>query len=244
VTTTAGYVLSEPESASRPERDGRVSSQVTIGPEQGSTRLEQRLVSYPPGSFERELDGIHAVMFVTSGTGRLDLGGEEHSLEPETAAFVAAGEKFTVSNERAEPLELVEVAVTAERPPAANRRVVVRHADQPVLSAGIGREFRYLLNQDAGITEVTQFVGVIPPGRAGNHSHTYDEVVYVLEGEGVVHMDGAESARIKRGSCIHLPPLLEHCLENVGNAPMRVLGVFSPAGDPASRATEQTNDVE
>jgi mannose-6-phosphate isomerase-like protein (cupin superfamily) len=244
VTTAPGYVLSNPRSASRPEQDGRVSTQITIGPEQGSSRLEQRLVTYPPGSFERELDAVHAVMFVTAGKGGLQLGDERHELEPETAAFVAAGERFGVSNDGPEPLETVEVAVAAERPPAGNRRVVVRHADQPVLSAGIGREFRYLLNQDAGITEVTQFVGVIPPGRVGNHSHSYDEVVYVLEGEGVVHMDGAESTPIGRGSCIHLPPLLEHCLENVGNTPMRVLGVFYPSGDPASRATEQTNQVE
>jgi mannose-6-phosphate isomerase-like protein (cupin superfamily) len=85
---------------------------------------------------------------------------------------------------------------------------------------------------------MTQFVGTIPPGRAGMHSHTYDEVVYVLEGEGVLHIDGGGSTPIARGSCIHLPPLLEHSLENVGQAPLRVLGVFHPSGDPASRATE------
>ncbi len=65
----------------------------------------------------------------------------------------------------------------------------------------------------------------------------YDEVVYVLEGEGVLHMHGRE-VPIRAGSCMHLPPLLMHCLENTGSGPMRVLGVFHPAGDPASRAAE------
>ena len=60
----------------------------------------------------------------------------------------------------------------------------------------------------------------------------------VLEGEGVLHLDGNESTPIGPGSCIHLPPLHEHSLENVGDTPMRVLGVFHPSGDPASRATE------
>ena len=40
------------------------------------------------------------------------------------------------------------------------------------------------------------------------------------------------------GSCIHLPPLLLHSLENSGTSPMRVVAVFHPAGDPASRAYE------
>jgi uncharacterized OsmC-like protein len=33
---------------------------------------------------------------------------------------------------------------------------------------------------------VTQFVGYIPVGRAPDHFHKYDEVVYVLEGDGAL----------------------------------------------------------
>jgi mannose-6-phosphate isomerase-like protein (cupin superfamily) len=64
-----------------------------------------------------------------------------------------------------------------------------------------------------------------------------DEVVYVVEGEGVLHLGGT-ARPIAAGSCIHLPPLEEHCLENTGDKPMRVLGVFHPSGDPASKAHE------
>jgi mannose-6-phosphate isomerase-like protein (cupin superfamily) len=59
----------------------------------------------------------------------------------------------------------------------------------------------------------------------------------VVEGQGVLHLGGRDTP-IRQGTCIHLPPLVEHCFENTGSAPMRVLGVFHPAGDPASRATE------
>jgi len=31
---------------------------------------------------------------------------------------------------------------------------------------------------------VTQFIGFIPPGRAPDHFHRYDEVIYILAGEG------------------------------------------------------------
>jgi mannose-6-phosphate isomerase-like protein (cupin superfamily) len=90
---------------------------------------------------------------------------------------------------------------------------------------------------------VTQFVGVIPPSRAPLHSHTYDEVVFVLEGDGVYHI-GAESIPMGPGTCIHLPPLTLHCLENTGSTDMRVLGVFHPSGDPASRAAGNAESKE
>ena len=67
------------------------------------------------------------------------------------------------------------------------------------------------------------------------HSHTYDEVVYVIEGQGVLHLDGKQTP-IAGGTCMHLPPLVEHCLENTGANKMRVLGVFDPQGNPPSRA--------
>src|SRR5262249_18730572 len=105
------------------------------------------------------------------------------------------------------------------------------------LQATPNGEFRFLVDEAAGCLDVTQFVGTIPPGRAPLHSHHYDEVVYVVEGEGVLHL-GGEDTPIGPGSCIHLPPLQEHCLENTGPTPMRALSVFHPSGSPSSKATE------
>jgi mannose-6-phosphate isomerase-like protein (cupin superfamily) len=101
------------------------------------------------------------------------------------------------------------------------------------------REFRVLLSE--GLT-ITQFAGMIPPGRAPAHHHTYDEVVHVLAGQGVVHLgdtgtlDGTLTGTpIGPGTSIYLPPLQPHCLENTGAEPLRVLGVFHPAGSPAAK---------
>jgi mannose-6-phosphate isomerase-like protein (cupin superfamily) len=168
------------------------------------------------------------------------VGDEEHSLEPDMGAYVASGEAYELENQG--PGELVVVVVEAPQesdPTLDPSRRTVRYADQPVLEAGADREFRYLVNQDVGCLDATQFVGTIPPGRAPMHSHSYDEIVYILDGEGVLHIGGQERA-IGPGSAMHLPPLVEHCLENTGKGSMRVLGVFHPSGDPASRATEST----
>jgi oxalate decarboxylase/phosphoglucose isomerase-like protein (cupin superfamily) len=53
-----------------------------------------------------------------------------------------------------------------------------------------------------------------------------------------VHLDGTGSATgsaIGPGTSIYLPPLQPHCLENTGQDPLRVLGVFHPAGSPAAK---------
>ena len=232
-----GYVVQERDVAARRADGDTASVRTTIDASVGCERLEQRVVRFAPGvSRPQRLDGVEDVLYVAAGTGTLRVGDAEHPLEPDTGAYVADGETWSIENPG--PGDLVVVAVRA---PAGNgasaesRKVTVRYADQPALPASPNREFRYLVNQDAGCRDVTQFVGVIPPGRAPLHSHTYDEVVYVLDGEGVLHLGGSDTP-LSPGSCIHLPPLVMHCLENVGATPMRVLGVFHPSGDPASRA--------
>jgi quercetin dioxygenase-like cupin family protein len=69
--------------------------------------------------------------------------------------------------------------------------------------------------------------------RAPDHFHTYDEVIYVLEGEGAFHVDGA-SRPIRAGSRIELPARTVHCLENTGSDEMRLVAVFRPPGSPAA----------
>ena len=82
--------------------------------------------------------------------------------------------------------------------------------------------------------EVTQFIGGIPPGRAPDHFHLYEEVICILDGTGIMHA-GATSTPIAAGSCIFLPRKQRHCVENTGTGELRLLGVFYPAGSPAVR---------
>ena len=128
-------------------------------------------------------------------------------------------------------LGLKLLSVLIEEPlPATATHAVIASGERGTATAG--REFTLLSHPENGCESVTQFVGYIPPGRAPDHFHLYDEVVYVLAGEGAFHVDG-ESAPLRAGSCVHLPARLVHCLENHGPGEMRVLGVFRPAGSPA-----------
>jgi mannose-6-phosphate isomerase-like protein (cupin superfamily) len=237
-SVVGGYVVAESEVESEARADDTASVRVTVNSGSVSPRLEQRVERFGHGrSAARALEGSQEVLYVVSGKGRLHVGGRAYELEPDLGAYVAAGEAYEVENSSAEDLVVVCVRAPQEEQPSHDPdRRTVRFADRETLPAKPNREFRYLVNQDIGCPDVTQFVGLIPPGKAPMHSHTYDEVIYVVEGEGVLHL-GGEKTPIAAGSCIHLPPLEEHCLENTGNGTMRVLGVFHPSGDPASRAS-------
>jgi quercetin dioxygenase-like cupin family protein len=109
------------------------------------------------------------------------------------------------------------------------------------------RRFRVLFGPGRGCEAATAFVGEIPPGRAPEHTHPYDEIVLVLRGEGVAHTRPAggtaagtvASTVVDRplapGRRVHLPPGLPHCLENTGRDTLVVLGVFHPGGSPAAK---------
>jgi len=233
----SAYLTTVHEVEGRREQGDTAETRTTIDASSGCKLLEQRVIRFDRGrSAPRANADRQEVLYVASGTGTLWLDGAGHRLQAQVGAFVAPGEEYEVENTGEDDLLVVSVtAPLGEAGVGANRRVTVHYDDQPPLPASPNREFRYLVNQDAGCLDITQFVGLIPPGKAPDHSHTYDEVIYVIEGEGVFHVDGTELA-MSPGTCIHLPPLVPHCLENKGDRDLRVLGVFHPSGDPASRA--------
>jgi mannose-6-phosphate isomerase-like protein (cupin superfamily) len=233
------FVVAEEEVDGRRAPGDTALEKVVFGPEAGSQVLEQRVVRYAPGrSLPRGETGRDELLYVVSGAGTLELEGERHELEPDTAAYVRSAETYLVDNPGPDELLVVSATVPVEivlRPP---REVTVRFDDRPELRADTHRTFRYLVNEDAGCMDATQFVGLVEPCRAPDHSHTYDEIGFVLEGNGFAHIDG-RAIPLAPGSCFHLPPEQVHCIENSGPGVMRILGVFHPSGDPASRSYDE-----
>ncbi|HEX7627112.1 MAG TPA: cupin domain-containing protein [Gaiellaceae bacterium] len=167
------------------------------------------------------------VLYVLSGTGRATIGGETHELRPGTALFAARGTAWSAEGDARAMSVLVHDPAAASAPHAVLDLTMTEKG-----TATAGREFVLGATPEVGCASVTQFIGLIPPGRAPDHFHRYDEVIYVLDGEGVLEI-GGEQAPLRAGTCIHLPRTLVHCLANTGDAEMRVLGVFTPAGSPA-----------
>lgn len=225
--------------------DDVISTRTTIDSSVGAEHLIQSVVTVASGGVvDRHHPNRDEIAYIVSGSGRLDLNGTSHDLKADVGVYIRADEHYTISN--GDGGEMVMVSVTAPPPADGNsvsdRKVIVDTADQEIIPAGKDREFKFVVNPDAGCAEVTQFVGWIPPGRAPTHYHLYDEVMFILDGEGLLHLEGHPDTPISTGTCIHLPPPTEHCVENTGDRPLRVLGVFHPAGS-AAEAYEDTSDT-
>jgi mannose-6-phosphate isomerase-like protein (cupin superfamily) len=232
MTAVTTFVIDEAEVDPVREDGDTASTRTTFATE----HLEQRIVRFGKGrSRDCTADGRHDLLYVVSGRGEVELEGERHPLQPGTGVFVAPGETYAVENPGPEELLLVCVSAAADAGVAPHRRrVSVRFDEQPEHTASVERTFRYLINEDAGCLDVTQFIGIVQPSKAPFHSHPYEELGYIVEGEGVAHV-GGRSIPLRPGSCFHLPPEKVHCIENVGPEPMHILGVFHPSDSPASR---------
>jgi mannose-6-phosphate isomerase-like protein (cupin superfamily) len=220
----------------RPGAVQKLGVRPTVGPDTGFEALEQAVLECAAGRTDPiRVRGAEETLFVLSGRGRIHVGGESHALEPEVGVYLPAEAEFALENEGPDMLRLVAVRipVTEAGGKGAPARAAVRAlADQETEQATAQREFRVVADPGSGLRSATHFVGYIPTARAPEHYHTYDEVIYVLDGEGVMHAGDFEQP-LSPGSCIALRARTVHCLENTGAEPMRVVAVFRPAGSPA-----------
>jgi quercetin dioxygenase-like cupin family protein len=217
------------------------------GPAHGFGALEQSVLVVDRGATAGRATGAcEEVLFVIDGAGALRLHGEEHALDPESGAYLAPGAEYELAA-NGSAMQVVRVRIPDPEPahgtpatragtPAAGagtQAVVRRLEDQEAHEATTHRQFRIVADPSSGLRSATCFVGYVPTVRAPEHFHTYDEVIYVLSGEGQFHAEGATRA-VGPGTCIGLPARLVHCLENTGEQVMRLLAVFRPAGSPAA----------
>ena len=214
---------------SRPAAPG-VTIREMLGDAEGCRGLHQRRLSLADGSvITGTAGGQGEAWYVIRGSGTLAVQGHgTAALEPGTAVWMRAALGYECR--AGAELEVVAVAVQAGSGASGPGLRVVMLGDCEPERTG-DREFRVLLSEGLAFT---QFAGAIPPGRAPEHHHTYDEVVHVLAGRGVVHL-GEATAEIGPGASIYLPPYQPHCLENTGQDLLAVLGVFYPAGSPAAK---------
>lgn len=207
-------------------RNGTLTIRNQIGPENGAKAISLRILEFAAGvSPVLRNEELDEVLFALNGC-RLVIDELTYEIEPQSGVFIRAKQEFRVENRGTEPVVFVSSQVPRQEGAIENR--IVRLADQRSMPTG-DRWYRVLID-----SEVTQFVGSIPPGRAPDHFHEYEEVLFILKGEGRAHK-GSSSERIQSGSCVYLPRRQVHCVENTGTDELRLLGVFYPAGSPAVR---------
>lgn len=208
----------------------------------GCRNLVQRVLRLPRGHHGPWQNAASEdAVYVVEGRGEATVSGEPLLLEPGTGLYVPPGATYSYRNDRDDHLTLVSVLSPppADLPgtPLPGRARTVHERDQEDLSAGEDRHFKVMIDPRVGCRNLTQFLGFIDRSRAPLHTHTYEEAIYVLAGEGIVHI-GHREVPIEPGASVFLPTGVPHCLENASEGVLRLLGVFSPAGSPADKAPQ------
>ncbi len=212
-----------------------LSVRVTLGPKTDFEPLLQAVLECGAGQRAGVTvpDDSEETLFVVEGKGRLHIRGETHALAPDMGIYLPPGSECELENTSDTTLRLIAVRVPDPSPGPPMPASVSRLEEQDAQQATTEREFRIVADPATGLRSATHFVGYVPTARAPDHFHTYDEVIYVLDGEGQMEA-GAFSQPVTAGSCIQLPARTVHCLSNSGTGPMRIVAVFRPAGSPAA----------
>jgi len=175
---------------------------------------------------------------------KVHIDGQRFEVETQTGIYLKPEQTMLVENPGITPVIVIsaqcpetnaqgQVAPMPTRSPGVINFPGVRLSDRREIPTA-DRWYRVLVDEEIGSEQVTQFVGSIPPGRAPDHFHQYEEVLFILRGTGRMWA-GRTTTAIGPGSCIYLPKGQLHCVENTGTDELRLLGVFYPAGSPSVR---------
>lgn len=203
----------------------------------GAEAISLRVLEFGPGtSPELRNRDSDEVFYVHEGECTILIDGVAHEVGPETGIYLQPGRTLIVENTGSNVVRFISSRCGEEMSVSGSKEQpspIVRLSDRRALPTA-DRWYRVLVDDEVGSEQVTQFVGSIPPGRAPDHFHEYEEVLFILRGEGRMWA-GDTNTPIGPGSCIYLPKKQVHCVENTGSGELRLLGVFYPAGSPAVR---------
>lgn len=211
-----------------PQVSGSLTVWNHIDKASGAEAISLRILEFGPGTSPvLRNDECDEVLYLLEGGCKVVIDETAYEFGPETGVYLRPQQQLRV--ESAGVVLFVSSQCPAEILDARNQPpTIVRLSDQRAMPTG-DRWYRVLID-----AQVTQFVGSIPPGRAPDHFHEYEEVLFILRGEGRMWA-GESNTPIGPGSCVYLPRRQVHCVENTGAGELRLLGVFYPAGSPAVR---------
>lgn len=231
---TSGRVQFEDDAAAREVRAG--VTELELVPAQEGSDLSMSVLRLGGGA-AASVGAMDAdtLLFVFEGSAALTEGDARRLLEVGTAVCLPAG-TLAELEAGADGLALVcaQAGSGCDRHAALGEPASVVAVEEAEVDAATGsRTFQILFGPYNGSTRATLFVGYVPPGRAPWHFHQYDEIVWVWRGVGRFHL-GQQVGELREGTAFRLAPREVHVVENVGDDHLVLLGLFTPAGNPAA----------
>ncbi len=103
--------------------------------------------------------------------------------------------------------------------------------DCPEFIAGDNCRLREILHpdkEDVRIRYSLAHASVKSGDTTWKHRLKTSEVYYIIEGEGVMHING-ESAPVRPGSTVYIPPMAAQCIKNTGKKDLTFICIVDPA---------------
>ena len=99
---------------------------------------------------------------------------------------------------------------------------VIRASEVDTLQRAEGVTVVSHINKEFGATEISSGITSFEPGRSNTtHYHNAEESVIIIEGEGILMINGVEH-RVGVGDAAFITPGTRHRLINTGGAPFRI----------------------
>lgn len=214
-----------------------------ISPAQGALFQSQFYAEVSEGfSPVISADGRHVVLFVTEGSGEIEISGMRFPVGPRTGLYVRPTEAFRVINPGpeiirffisqgpgAEDLVLLPAMPSDFDGAHPNRLAEIDRGQREAMG---DRWFQMLVNREHGSDVVTQFVGTIPLSKGEPHRHLYEEALIFLNGDGVVWTEGTKTA-VQAGDVLFLPRKQVHSVQCLTPGGFDVVGVIYPGDNPS-----------
>jgi quercetin dioxygenase-like cupin family protein len=175
------------------------------------------------------------LVYVAWGEGVLSVGETSAPVRARSSGLVLAGEEGLLQARDRLELVVMTVGLGVDRHAPIGLRALTASLDGAEAQQATGaRSFQILFDASNGSTRATLFAGFVPPGRAPWHYHLYDEIVWIPDGPGRVHV-GETVEELGPGSAFRLRPREVHIVENTStDSELTIIGLFAPAGSPSA----------
>ncbi len=103
--------------------------------------------------------------------------------------------------------------------------------DLDVIEGKEGTKIRQIFhphNTLSGIRYSISHSSILPGKKSRPHKMKTSEVYYILDGEGILHIDN-ESHHVSKDQIIYIPPNSKQHIENSGTAELKFLCIVDPA---------------
>lgn len=120
-----------------------------------------------------------------------------------------------------------------EAPPSEGKTVLQPYSTVPAYVTKDGSEIRELMHPNVHGNQAQSLAEATVPTGTRTHLHRHlktEEIYHVTAGTGLMTL-GTQEFPVEAGDTVLIPPGTPHCIEALGNTPLRILCCCSPAYD-------------